>query len=317
MHSKSFRLPEEVPPSLCTLIEQFASNMLRVRGVASETAHIEVLYLIRFFRHFDFPDSVAELARVVSAKSIREFLHKYAAIHKPGSIRWIQISIRSFFRFAYCSELFDRDFSALVPVLSIRRFGMVPRGFPEEVIARLRREIDRSSPAGMRDAAIICLLAIYGVRGVQVRRLRFDDVDWYNERICFPAAKGGRAIEQHLLPEAGNLLSKYIRQARPKSEHSEVFLTLAKPAAPFPCSSYLSNIIKHRIEELKLELPEGVSLGTHGFRHAFACRMVGKIPFKELIDQLGHRDPASTLIYGKVDLDALSQAALPWPGGGQ
>ena len=69
--------------------------------------------------------------------------------------------------------------------------------------------------------------------------------------------------------------------------------------------------------ELGLDLPEGVSPGTHGFRHAFACRMIGKIPFKELIDQLGHRDPTSTLIYGKVDLDALSQAALPWPGGEQ
>lgn len=317
MHSKSFRLPEEIPPSLRTLIEQFASDMLRVRGVASETAHIEVLYLIRFFRYFDFPDSVAELARVVSAESIRGFLHEYAATHKPGSIRWIQISIRSFFRFAYRSELFDRDFSALVPVMGIRRFGMIPRGFPEEIIARLRREIDRSSPAGMRDATMICLLAIYGVRGVQVRRLRLDDIDWYNERIYFPAAKGGRATEQHLMPEAGNLLSKYIRKDRPNSEHSEVFLTLTEPAAPFPCSSYLSNVIRRRIEEQKLELPEGVSPGTHGFRHAFACRMVGKIPFKDLIDQLGHRDPASTLIYGKVDLDALSQAALSWPGGGQ
>jgi len=317
MHSKSFRLPEKVPPLLRTLIEQFALDMLRVRRVARETVHIEVLYLIRFFLYFDFPDSAAELARMVSAKSIREFLHEYAVTHKPGSIRWIQVSIRSFFRFAYRSELFDRDFSALVPVLSIRRLGMVPRGFPEEVIARLRGEIDRSSPVGMRDAAMICLLAIYGVRGVQIRRLKLEDIDWYNERICFPASKGGRVIEQHLMPVAGNLLSKYIRYARPNSDHSEVFLTLDEIAAPFPCSSYLSNIIRRRIEELKLELPEGVSPGTHGFRHAFACRMVGKIPFKELIDQLGHRDPASTLIYGKVDLDALSQAALPWPGGGQ
>jgi len=45
--------------------------------------------------------------------------------------------------------------------------------------------------------------------------------------------------------------------------------------------------------------------------------MVGKVPFKDLVDQLGHRDPASTLIYGKVDFGGLRQAALPWPGGEQ
>ncbi|MCK5676822.1 MAG: tyrosine-type recombinase/integrase, partial [Verrucomicrobia bacterium] len=186
-----------------------------------------------------------------------------------------------------------------------------------ECIARLRCDIDRSTAEGKRDSAIICLLAVYGVRGVQIRRLRLDDIDWRNERIHFPAAKGGRPIEQHLTAEAGNLLSGYIRCGRPGSGHPELLLTLREPFRPLPGAGYLSGVISRRIKQLGLVLPDGVSHGTHGFRHAFASRMVGKVPFKDLIDQLGHRDPASTLIYGKVNLDGLRQAALPWPGGGQ
>lgn len=317
MPSIPLRLPDDIPTSLSTLIELFCTDALRVRCVAVETAHTQILYLIRFFRHIGLPDSREELARRVSPGLISTFLMDYVRQNRPGSIRWMQVSLRAFLRFAYHSELFDRDLSALVPVRSSRRLGTVPRSLPDEIIAQLCNGIDCGSSTGLRDAAIMGLLSIYGIRGVQIRRLRLDGIDWRNERIRFPAAKGGRAVEQHLMPEAGNLLCAYLRSGRPDSEHPEVFLTLREPFRPLPNASYLSDTIKRHIERLGLELPAGVRPGSHGFRHAFASRMVGKIPFKDLIDQLGHRDPASTLIYSKVDTNGLRQAALPWPGGAQ
>jgi len=313
MHS-AFRIPDDVSPSLHPLIKQFRADALRIRGVAAETADAELLYICRFFRVVVSSD---EVVRAISPEQITSFLMAYREQNSSGSLRWMQVSLRAFLRFAFRSSRIDRDLSALVPVRTSRRFGTVPRSLPDECIARLRSGIDRSTVKGMRDSAIICLLATYGVRGVQIRRLRLDGIDWRNERIHFLAAKGGRPVEQHLVAEAGNLLSEYVRRVRPESKHPEVFLTLREPFCPLPSAAYLSDTIKRHIKRLGLVLPDGVSSGTHGFRHAFACRMVGKIPFKDLIDQLGHRDPASTLIYSKVDLDGLRQAALPWPGGGQ
>lgn len=317
MQSVSVRIPGDIPPSLHSLIELFYLDALRVRCVADETVNAEIIYIVRFFRHFGLPDCCDELFMAASPEAISGFLMEYAKSNSSGSIRWMQVSLRSFLRFSHRSSLVGRDLAVLVPVQSIRRLGTVPRSLPDECIARLRCDIDRSTAEGMRDSAIICLLATYGVRGIQIRRLRLDDIDWRCDRIHFPAAKGGRPIEQHLVAEAGNLLSEYVRRDRPESGHPEVFLTLHEPFSPLPCASYLSSLVKRRIQQLGLVLPAGVSHGTHGFRHAFASRMVGKVPFKDLVDQLGHRDPASTLIYSKVDLDGLRQAALPWPGGGQ
>jgi integrase len=77
----------------------------------------------------------------------------------------------------------------------------------------------------------------------------------------------------------------------------------------------LSRILRNRMEQAGVELPEGVPYGSHGFRHAFAVRLCGRVPFKDLADMLGHRDPSTSLIYGKSDVATLALAALPWPGG--
>ena len=39
--------------------------------------------------------------------------------------------------------------------------------------------------------------------------------------------------------------------------------------------------------------------------------------FKEIADILGHLSLASTSVYAKLDLESLSKAAMPWPGGAQ
>ena len=35
----------------------------------------------------------------------------------------------------------------------------------------------------------------------------------------------------------------------------------------------------------------------------------------EIGELLGHRHPQTTMIYAKVDIEALRTLALPWPGG--
>lgn len=244
MQPETFRIPADIPPALRSLIEEFGSDAFRIRNLSAENVNAQIIYIARFFRHFGPPGSCKELFGAVSPGSISMLLVEYAARNTPSSLRWMQVSLRSFLRFAFRSSLIGRELSALVPVRSNRRLGTVPRSLPDECIARLRSGIDRSSVEGMRDAAIICLLAIYGVQGVQIRRLRLDGIDWRGDRIHFPAAKGGRPIDQHLMPEAGNLLSGYIRSARPSSEHSEIFLTLHEPFCPLPNATYLSNTVK-------------------------------------------------------------------------
>jgi integrase/recombinase XerD len=306
---------ETYPQTLEELAEQFYWHAVHVRGVLEETAQAQQLYLWRFLDWFGSPEPPPALFAVITPDAICKCLASYASGHGPGSRGNMQMAVRSFLRFAYCQEYLKADLSPLSPAIRCPHMGKVARSIPPECIDMLVSRINGDAPADVRDRAIVAVLSTYGVRGVQVRRLRMEDLDWEQNRIRFPAAKGGRPIEQHLNAKVGNRIAEYLLKARPPCSCREVFVSTGEPASPLTYSAQLSSILRRRMKQAGIELPQGVSCGSHGFRHAFASRLYGRVPFKDIVDMLGHRDPASTLIYGKVDVVALAKAALPWPGG--
>ena len=293
------------------LLDEFAAYGFRVRNLAEDTVKGRRLYIDRFFA--SNPVSMAGLGSL-TLPIVQHFMFGYAEDHGQGSVRWMQSSLRSFLRFCYHRGYVSSDLSSAVPIFRAWRLSKVPRGIDEETIQQLLEGIDPISPNGLRDLAIIRLLATYGVRGIQIRQLRLEDVDWANSRIQFRAVKGGRTVDQPLTSEAGNSLLAYIREARPKQlPYAEVFLTSRTPSHPFKSSSSLSRIIAGRLRRIDAQIPEGVTHGTHSFRHAFAIRLTGKVSFKHIADMLGHRDLSSTFVYSKVNFKALSEASQPWP----
>jgi integrase len=307
--------PLVLPPTLAALAEQYHAHAMRVRWVIETSANAERPYLKRFFDGFGPPATPAALFAAIGPDSITKCLVRYASEYGPGSRRCMQKTVRVFLRFAYLARYMEADLSALSPSVRAPRMGKVMRAIPPECIDAVVAQLDGDTPDELRDAAMLCLLSTYGVRGVQIRRLRLEDVNWTQSRIHFPAVKGGRSVEQHLTAKAGNRLADYLSKGRPVSPCHEVFLTTREPFGPILHPRQLSRILRQRMEQAGVKLPQGVAYGSHGFRHAFATRLYGRVPFKDLVDMLGHRDPSTTLIYGKVAVTMLAKAALPWPGG--
>lgn len=303
----------EAPATISDLIDQYTVYGRRVRGLAEDTIDEQRLYLARFSAAQPYT-SPTELFEWLNWARVQRLVFEYSEGHGPGSCQWLQFSLRSFLGFCHNRGYVSSDLSGAVPAVRSRRLSSVPKSIDDETARRLLDSIDTESAVGLRDAAIIRLLMTYGVRGIQVRQLRLEDVGWADNRIHFRAVKRGKAINQHLTPEVGNSLLAYIRGARPNSApHAEVFLTVRPPFHPIRSSGSFSSIIARRLRQIDAELPEGVSHGAHSFRHAFATRLAGEVPLKHIADMLGHRDLSSSLIYSKVDFKALAQAAQPWP----
>jgi len=224
-------------------------------------------------------------------------------------------TIRTLLRYLHIEGHLAGDLSFAVPSVVCRQLSHVPRGIGKDAIGCLLRSIDKSQDIGRRDYAMILMLSTYGVRGVNIRQLTLDDIRWEENSIVFKPTKGGKQVIQHLVAAVGNSLLDYLRHSRPKhTPYREVFLTCSGMPRPLVKPSNLSGVVNHRLRSAGIELPEGVSHGSHSFRHAFACRMVcGSLPFKHVADMLGHKSLNSTMIYTKIDLPALRQTTLEWP----
>ncbi len=296
------------------LLDKYIEYLRAYRALADSSIRRHRFYARCFLEHSGSGGWIC-LAEILNVQDIQAFAAEYARRHGQGSSHVMFSTIRVLLRYLHIEGYVSNDLSEAVPTLHRRQLSRVPRGISDEHTKQLLESIDRSEFVGKRDYALIQILSTYGVRGVHVRKLRLEDVQWAENRIFFKAAKGGKRIIQHLTPTVGNSLVDYLRNGRPSgSPHREVFLTCSATPKPLLLSENLSGIIRQRLKDACIDLPEGVSPGTHAFRHAFATRMVrGSQPFKYVADMLGHKSLNSTMIYTKIDLPALRQTTLEWP----
>jgi site-specific recombinase XerD len=173
--------------------------------------------------------------------------------------------------------------------------------------------IDVTTSIGVRDRALMLLLATTGLRNKEVRTLELRDIHWRQGEVLVRRTKAHRDRVVPLLSEAGAALADYVLQARPKTENVRLFLCHTPPVRPLGYSGTVSRIVRCRLEQSGLKLSRA---GAHLLRHSLATRLVGrKRPIKEVADLLGHQSIDTTAIYVKVALPQLAEVALPFPGG--
>jgi integrase/recombinase XerD len=164
-------------------------------------------------------------------------------------------SLRSFLRYLHSNEILAKDLAPLVSGPMLYKFDEIPRAFTkEQVKALLDTTRKDKTPAGLRDHAILMLLATYGLRAGEVVRLRLGDIDCRAGKIHIQQSKTGKELFLPLLPAAGEALLNYLRRGRPQTELREVFLRVQAPLGAFSSDSSLHAVIQHRIKQAGIPL---------------------------------------------------------------
>jgi len=224
----------------------------------------------------------------------------------PRTIASLCAAFRAFFRFA---ELYGFNTARIADgIVSPRvpRYESEPKGPVWNDVRRMLDEPESEGHAQLRSAAIVSLAAIYGLRTVEIVRLKLSDFDWRNEILAIRRAKSGRVQHFPIQREVGERVIRYLREARPRCGCRSVFVSTRPPYRQMNIAT-LWLIISTRMKALGIQ---SRNFGAHSLRHACATQLLHSgTSLPEIAEFLGHRDLQSVSIYAKHDLFALREVA--------
>ncbi len=119
----------------------------------------------------------------LGAADVFMFVGEHTRKYGRSSSQSATIGLRSFFRFLRCRGEITLDLAAMVPSVAGWALAGLPRHLPAGSVDCVLASQKRTSPAGMRDFAILTLLARLGLRSCEVAALRLDDIDWGTARL--------------------------------------------------------------------------------------------------------------------------------------
>jgi len=308
------------PPLPTTPRERFCHDLRE--GFRQWTVEVRGLSELTFDKDWSTASRLLDwLGDRANADSLRQLtppdLDAFLAWRTPGLRRATRSGVcqglRSLLRYLHAASLVGRDLSSCVTRPPRYWNESIPSSFTDaQVKAMLAATRQDRTPAGKRDHAILLLLATYGLRAGEISRLRLEDIDWRRERFRITQSKTGRASELPLMAPVGEAILDYLRQARPASEHREVFLRHRAPYTPFSRGSCLTSVVNRRLRSTGL--PVAGRHGTHAFRYARAVSLLrADVPLKAISDLLGHSSSSSTDTYLKLATDDLRDVGLELP----
>jgi site-specific recombinase XerD len=292
--------------------EEYSLELRERRNLASSTVYGHVAGAEQFLDWVGKDKKVPDLGTLTVFDIDRYIKARVGSIQRTTR-KAVSFQLRSFLRFLHRTGRIGADLAACVIAPTLYRYEGIPSVLePEQVREILISASKDRSPNGLRNYAMLMLLATYGLRSGEIRRLQLEDVDWRGERLWIRHTKTGVRSCLPLMPKVGHALLNYLRVGRPKCAAREIFIRCRAPRCGFFTSSTLNSMLRRHLAKIGIR-PAG-KRGPHVFRHSRAVSLLrAGVPVKEIGDVLGHRSAASTNVYLKLDDHELRSVALAIP----
>jgi integrase/recombinase XerD len=300
-------------PPPATRIERvvavYGEFLSRARGFAPSTVVQHAATVSRLLEHVGYehhPTRIAELAPA----DIEAFIQRTGRRISRAALQHVVAHVRGFLRYQATQNRVPRGLDGVIDTPRVYRGERLPRALPWTTVSALLRSIDRSTPIGRRDFAILLLIAAYGLRTSDVVALRLEDIEWRAQRIRISQRKTGVPLLLPLTDEVGAALVDYLRRGRPPLLVREVFLRARAPAGALKPTA-VTEVFQAWSRR------SGLSIGFQGphcIRHSLAVHLLRQgTSLKTIGDLLGHRSAEATCMYLRLAVEDLRDVALPVP----
>jgi site-specific recombinase XerD len=290
------------------LLVAYREYLLAERGLATGT-------VAQYLRHAQvflswLPTPVEAGLAGLSAEQVTTFIMVWCPGRGAADAKMMVTALRSLLRFLHVTGQVSVPLVNAVPSVPGWRRIRLPQRVDVNQLARVLAGCDRSNQGGLRDYAVIVLMARLGLRAGEVAALQLTDVDWRTGRMTV-RGKGNRLDVLPLPVDVGEAMADYLQHGRPRAPaRPYLFMCAQAPFGPLQTNTIIS-IVHRACKRAAVPL-----FGPHRLRHAVACDLLALGASLEEIGQLlRHCELSTTSQYAKVDLTRLGELIMPSPIG--
>jgi integrase/recombinase XerD len=255
---------------------------------------------LRHFGHY-LLDAKVELDRVERIHIVRYFQSLRSAGISARSVARALAAIRGLFRFLVAERHLKND-----PTENIENpklWATLPKSLQPSEVEALLRAPDRTTPAGLRDAAMLELLYATGLRVSELIRVRIDELVM-DAGFLRTIGKGSKERIVPFGDSARDAVVLFMERGRPELDtKGDPHLFLSRRGRPMTRQSFWMKIVRYARDA-------GISthISPHVLRHSFATHLLENgADLRSVQMMLGHSDISTTQIYTHVSRARLQR----------
>jgi len=250
----------------------------------------------------------------VGADEIQRFMIHCSHHMKGTGLHNVKLYMKKLYAYLVDNGYAACDYAGLFAFPVSRASRLFPALPPEEISAMLE-VIDRRTPKGKRDYAIILLGVVMGLRAIDIARMRLSDIDWRKGEIKIVQEKTEKSLALPLTKDVGGAIQEYILHGRQKSTSEIVFLSCHAPFRGFSNGVAIGDM--HDYYRKRAGLPRDAydGKGFHALRRTRGKTFTTSGISVDMISQvLGTENIDSAEKYISLDSEHLKECALDFAG---
>ena len=258
-----------------------------------------ILQLINYLESININD-----IKSVKYETIRGYLsYLHENKYKSKSISRMISSMRSFFKYLKVENVISNNPMTLISNPKLEK--KLPKYLTINEVEKILNVPDMNDKIGIRDAFILELLYVSGIRVSELVNIKLNDIEESQRRIKI-LGKGNK--ERYVLygSRCSELLKKYISVRSNFLKYPNDYLILSKTGRKINTRE-----IRNIINRIKTKAGVSISISPHTFRHTFATHMLNEgADIRAVQELLGHENLSTTTIYTHLTNEKLRRTYL-------
>ena len=240
----------------------------------------------------------------INYQFIRGYIsYLYKQKYQAKSITRILSALRSFFKYLKREEKISANPLDLITSPKVEK--KLPKYLTINDVEKILNAPDISNKIGIRDAFILELLYVTGIRVSELTNIKLNDISIVEKKIKI-MGKGSKERIVYYGTRCQELLNKYLNIRNDFLKQANDYLILSNTGKQISTRE-----IRNIINRLKVKAGIDINISPHTFRHTFATHMLNEgADLRSVQELLGHENLSTTTIYTHLTNEKLRRTYL-------